>query len=635
MKKLFVVLLCLFAMVGTLTGCSSNASNNTDNSSYTFADTVDWDGQYDVVVVGFGGAGAVAAVSAAEEGAKVLLVEKAPEGHEGGNTRYCGQLFAYGNGNEEATYAYYKALAADHEIPEAMLKVFTQGVAHLAETIAEDFGADRDAMFDWTGVSPNLTLSPEYPEFEGSESISIVSLSEATGTGEIWEMLRTRVAESSENIDVWFESPAVSLVQDPVTKTIVGVEIERQGDLVKIQANNGVVLATGGFENNPEMTETYLGLKHVAPVGTLYNTGDGVKMAMEAGADLWHMEVHEGIAWSYTFKGDTGNRARGIVTPYGSVVLVGKDGDRFQREDETLRHGHIYHAGSWASIDFPEKSFYVVDSNKFETQIKPSLAEDMLPNVYSGETIEDLAVAAGMNPEILANTISKFNNYATTGVDIEHDRAASSMAPITEGPFYAVEVIPMMLNTQGGPRRNENAEILDTDGNPIPHLYSAGELGGITSNQYQGGSNIAECFIFGKIAGKNAAAEKEALPAYEPLKKVESELTFTPGAVTDLTQSEGFDVNSVQLKENEYLGVGSGGMGGDIVVKVTMDGDSIANVEVLHHEETEGIGTPAIESLPQAIIDAQSTEVDIVSGATMTSKALIAAVQNALEKIGK
>ena len=68
MKKLFVVLLCLFAMVGTLTGCSSNVSNNTDNSSYTFADTVDWDGQYDVVVVGFGGAGAVAAVSALEVG---------------------------------------------------------------------------------------------------------------------------------------------------------------------------------------------------------------------------------------------------------------------------------------------------------------------------------------------------------------------------------------------------------------------------------------------------------------------------------------------------------------------------------------------------------------------------------------
>lgn len=631
MKRILAMFLCFATLLTTMSGCTEQKAQ--ENEPYTFADTVDWDGQYDVVVVGFGGAGAVAAKTASDEGAKVLLVEKAPEGHEGGNTRYCGQLFAYGNGDEEATYNYYKALAADHEIPEDMLKVFTDGVANLAETIAEDFDADRSAMFDWTGVSPNLTMSPEYPEFEGSDKISLMSLSSAYGSGELWNMLRKHVVDRAENIDVWFESPAVSLIQDPDTKTIVGVEIEREGELVKIQANNGVVLATGGFENNPEMTEAYLGLRQVAPVGTLYNTGDGVRMAMEVGADLWHMEVHEGIAWGFAIKGDEGTRSRGAVYPYGSVVLVGKDGDRFQREDETLRHGHIYHAGSWASIDFPEKSFYVVDSTKYETEIKPQLAEDMLPNVYSGETIQELAVNAGMNPEVLEATITKFNGYAATGVDIEHDRSANSMSPIVTGPFYAVEVVPMMLNTQGGPRRNENAEVLDTDGNPIPHLYSAGELGGITSNQYQGGSNIAECFIFGEIAGRNATAEKEALPAYEPLQKVEPELVYTPGAVTDLGASEGFDVNSIELAEHEYAGVGTGGMGGEIVVKVTMDGDKIAAIEVLHHEETDGIGTPAIESLPQAIIDAQSTEVDIVSGATLTSKALIAAVEDALAQV--
>ena len=75
------------------------------------------------------------------------------------------------------------------------------------------------------------------------------------------------------------------------------------------------------------------------------------------------------------------------------------------------------------------------------------------------------------------------------------------------GPYYAVELSPSMINTQGGPRRNEKAEVLKPDGTPIPRLYSAGELGSIYSYLYQGTGNIGECLVFGRIAGRNAAAE--------------------------------------------------------------------------------------------------------------------------------
>ena len=83
------------------------------------------------------------------------------------------------------------------------------------------------------------------------------------------------------------------------------------------------------------------------------------------------------------------------------------------------------------------------------------------------------------------------------------------LEPIAVGPFYAVELSPSMLNTQGGPRRNEKAQIVRPDGTPIPRLYSAGELGSIYSYLYQGTGNIGECLAFGRIAGRNAAAEPE------------------------------------------------------------------------------------------------------------------------------
>ena len=77
-----------------------------------------------------------------------------------------------------------------------------------------------------------------------------------------------------------------------------------------------------------------------------------------------------------------------------------------------------------------------------------------------------------------------------------------------EGPFYALEIGPTMLNTQGGAKRNEKAEVLDVNGNPIPHLYSAGEMGALFADMYNGGGNLGECVAFGRIAGANAAAAK-------------------------------------------------------------------------------------------------------------------------------
>ena len=134
--------------------------------------------------------------------------------------------------------------------------------------------------------------------------------------------------------------------------------------------------------------------------------------------------------------------------------------------------------------------------------------------------------------------------------------------------------------------------------------------------------------IFGDIAGRNAAAQKEPLPAYQNRLKTVSPMTYTPGKVSDL----GRNGPDVSLSTNEYLGVSHNAMGGDLHVKVTLDNGKITKVEVLDNKETPGIGTKAIEAIPDAIVKANSVEVDNVSTATITSKAIKEAVADALSQ---
>ncbi len=648
MKKKFLALSLAAALgVSLLSGCTQDTApspspsastpaepspSQTVSETYTYADTVAWDGRYDVVIVGFGGAGSMAAMAAADEGARVLLVEKAPEGHEGGNTRYCGQLFANGNGNYEDTLAYYKALAGDHEIPEAMLELYAREIANLADTISDKLGLNKEEFMAWNGIPVIGSMSPEYPEFPGSDSITLTSTHAGISDGYLWQAMRKQVTDRADKIDVWFESPAVSLVQDPASKTILGVTVERGGEKLNVRADNGVVLTLGGFENNPEMLADYLGLTDSRAIGTLYNTGDGIDMVLDVGADLWHMEAYEGIGdFSGSVvkvpEGERGTTMFGSSFTQGGSIFIAGDGNRYLREDELTRHGHIKLGDAWMNARRPLRSFVICDETQFNAFTMPENAV----NVQSASSIADLAALIDVDADTLVKTVENYNSYAKAGYDPQFGRSAESMAPITGGTYYAVELTAAMLNTQGGARRNENAEVLDRSGNPIPHLYSAGEFGGITAFQYQGGGNIAECVIFGQIAGKNAAAVKnDTLPAYTAAEKVTSNIVHTPGVTTDLAASEAPDVT---LGENEYLGVSHNGMGGDLYVKVTMDGDKISTVEIVQHAETDGISDPARDQIPGAIVEANSTEVDNVSGATITSKAIKEAVEDALSQV--
>jgi succinate dehydrogenase/fumarate reductase flavoprotein subunit len=137
--------------------------------------------------------------------------------------------------------------------------------------------------------------------------------------------------------------------------------------------------------------------------------------------------------------------------------------------------------------------------------------------IVKADTIEKLAKKIGehcrgneekMDPALLEKTVAKFNEYCEAGEDPDFNRNKETLTPIKTSPFYAIEAYPGSVNTQGGPKRNEKCQILDVRGQRIPRLYSAGELGSFWVHLYNSGGNLGECLATGRIAGRNAVAEK-------------------------------------------------------------------------------------------------------------------------------
>jgi succinate dehydrogenase/fumarate reductase flavoprotein subunit len=249
-----------------------------------------WDEEADVVIVGYGFAGSAAAIAAHDAGAKVLLLEKAPEADKGGNSRVSGQIVFWPNDIEKAK-TYFKALTGPYmdNISEEMVDVW-----------ATEMHANRAWLEAPLGMNP-LDIGPaEFPEFEGSDCVEMlvhndtvdVQRSPASYTntqlrmknspvgGErLWKCV-TEPTLATPRIRALYETAAVSLLKDD--GEIVGVLADRKGNRIAIKTARGVVLACGGFENNPAMIHTCLYTRWG-------NTGDGVRMGIEVGADLWHM----------------------------------------------------------------------------------------------------------------------------------------------------------------------------------------------------------------------------------------------------------------------------------------------------------------------------------------------------------
>lgn len=583
--------------------------------------SIKWDAVYDVIVVGFGGAGAGAARFAADNHAHVLLIDSAPEGQEGGNTRYAGGAFAWSdNFNDLRTY--YQQTYYPFKYDPKALDTFVSNVLKMKEYSQRYFGITAQ----YTGRRPQ----GEYPEYEHADTMRSQTMTAGMYNGGFWKLLRQKVYERLGQIDVWFSSPAQHLIQDPENKTVLGVQIKRQGINRFVAARNGVVLSCGGFENNQDMVQTFLGQGSLAPIGTLYNQGKGIDLAVEAGARLWHMSNYDSHGFSLN-EGKAREKFAYMINWKslfnGSIFVAGDDGTRYYREDEEDRHGYKYNHGNWIMQPNQNHPHIVMDQQQFDQLAHDDSAQaaqikELLTYAIKAETIADLAeqIAA---PK-LAEAVADFNYLVTEKKrDMFLNRRIETMRPFKTGPYYAIPIRHNILHTHGGARRNEHCEVLDLDNMPIPHLYEAGELGDIFATKYVGANSIADLLISGKIAGENAAKPKRKIAAVD--------VVTSASKVPDLKSDAHASKTDYETASNQGIGVSENGINdAPIVVRVTLDKQKITKIETLQEKETPSLGGKAIPVLTKEMLAQQTSDVDVVSGASTTSAAFKEAVQKAV-----
>lgn len=492
----------------------------------------EWYAEVDVLICGYGAAGSSAAIEAhdTEPNAEILIIEKAPEEFAGGNVRVSGQSMLIAK-NKEALKDYQRKMSAANPVPEDMLDHWADDMVKLEpwiQKLARDVNAEFLRGSGFSGRDAVL----EFPEFGARDAVSYTSTILPHPSG-VWLALKANVEK--RKIAVQFETALTDLIQDPDTLEVYGAIVSVNGERKAIKARRGVIMAVGGYEADLQMQRDYYGLDNVAPLGTPYNTGDGVRIMQKAGAEMWHLrnQGQSGGIWPGFKKPDQKTAfLRNWLLPAFSWIDVDSTGRRFYGEVNGLQLTHYKEKKSDTFVDVPFTTAYPVhmifdESTRQAGSLSlPIMAwsavvhsegwsEDNMKEVESSfikraNTIAELAAQIGLDPDVLSDQVERYNAACANGVDTEHGRNPESLLPIANGPFYAVLVTPSIVCTGGGARRNMDGQVYNHQGGFIPRLYEAGELGSMFSDLYQNGSYITEAMITGRNAAKAALAEMPA-----------------------------------------------------------------------------------------------------------------------------
>jgi succinate dehydrogenase/fumarate reductase flavoprotein subunit len=489
---------------------------------------------FDVIVIGFGYAGAVAAIEAHDAGASVLLLEK--EADPGGIS-VCSAGGLRIARSAESAYAYLTTTNAG-TAAEPVLRCLAEGMTGLADYVKHLAAASGATVSvrDHAGNYPlpggdtfGFVYIEDLPGFDAVDAFP--SVRGSPQGARLFKLVHDEVRR--RNITVRLAAPVEHLLRGRH-----GIEGVLAGDRV-IRAHRGVVLACGGFEGDAEMQRQFWQVKPVLSAALRSNTGDGIRMAQEVGAGLWHMWHFHG---SYGFRHPDrdypfgirlkrlpdwvpGQRLREDVVM--SWIVVDRRGRRFMNEYEPYMQdtGHRpFEAFDPTIQDYPRiPATLVVDAEgrkryplsaptwhdaTVAKRWRDTTAAEMDAAILTkADSISSLAAAFRLDPAALTQTVADWNAACALGKDTAFGRPPGSMLPIVTPPFYAANVWPIVSNTQGGPVHDACQRVLDAFGEPIPRLYAAGECGSVFGHLYMSGGNLAECFIGGRIAGRAAARE--------------------------------------------------------------------------------------------------------------------------------
>jgi tricarballylate dehydrogenase len=463
---------------------------------------------YDVVVLGSGLAGIAAALAAWEDGASVLVVEKAPLESAGGNTRFSGGGFRIPRGD----------FTPDNFLEDLMIVTKGRGnetlLRHMTRRAREDtdwlqghglrFG--DQGKFQHVGPRRVRAVWAEPVPFEIDGSTQIGS-----GNG----VVRQLHPPLMERVDVVCDTKAERVLVDDHRRVIGVRTFHNQHGYQDIGAG-ALVIATGGFQANQEMRARYLGPEaaHWRVRGTRFNTGDGIRMAVDVGAATVgnFADIHCAVIEARSRQLECGETNVNTY-PYG--ILVNSAGERFVDEGEDFRD-RTYAKFGKSILAQPGSIAHLIYDSKLFGEVTCYVKEW---EPVSAPTLEKLAEMLEVNPAGLVRTVEAFNAaidrdtpFALQGKD---GRAARGITPeksnwaleIDTPPYYAYSVTGGVTFTLAGLKTDVHAQVISTEEHPIPGLYAAGEIqGDIFYYNYPGGSSLIRCSVFGRAAGTGAAA---------------------------------------------------------------------------------------------------------------------------------
>ena len=511
--------------------------------------------EFDVIVIGFGLGGAIAALNAAQAGANTLLLEKSTVP---GGLSICSYGAVRSAHDPDQAFAYLKASNAGRT-PDDVLRALAGGMCDLERYVRELAAINGARVI--TSVEENeerakagdpyrRQIRGNYPlpgtdtfyhtsvvDVPGFQAREVYPWANGAPNGpRLFKVVHDNVVAAG--VEIRLGCAAQRLIADPLTREVRGVTVLAGGVEHRIGARRGVVIATGGFEGNADMKSQFLETYPVFNAAARNNTGDGIRMAQDLGAALWHLwHIHGAYGFRHTdpaypygirvkrfpdwFPGDHDQ-----VRLKMAWVLLDAGGNRFMSEYQPYTQDTgvrpLSHFDPVTQKAPRNPAFLICDdvgrrmyplgkATSNDEGLRYDWSDDNLKEVDNGmlkraDTLEDLAKQLGLEPAAVKVSVARWNALCAAGRDTDFDRPAGSMQPIVQPPFYGASVWAVISNTQGGPVHDAQSRVIDVHGRPIPRLYAAGECGSAFGHLYLSGGNIAECFVTGRIAGQGAAA---------------------------------------------------------------------------------------------------------------------------------
>ncbi|MBI9077991.1 MAG: flavocytochrome c [Desulfatibacillum sp.] len=459
-----------------------------------------WDETVDVLIIGSGFAGLAAATEAAAAGAKTLILEKMPT--YGGNSIINGGVYA--SWDDELHLR--EKLNLGEDSPEQHVNDTLKGGdfysnPELVKILAEGATPALNWMMDEGGC----TLRNALTRAGGHTAYRTHTVDEQVGRGFTEPLKKMALAKGAvlrlgtEVTWIWRES-----TEGPV----LGVEVKKGRKVSNIKVSKALILASGGFSRDIKMRQEYN--PSVVPGINCTNhpgaTGEMIRFAQAIGADSLQLCFIQ----LYPFaEPETGILDNPAVYPFNGVgyglVYVSKEGKRFVNELERRD------VCSQAQINLGLRPTYSIFNAEMISKMGGT-QEDVNKGMERGrfiksDSIEELAGKLSIPAPALKQTIADHNAYLKQGSDLDFNKPITDkMIPLVKGPFYAVAQWPAVHHTMGGLRINNDAQVIDIWGKPIPKLFAAGEVtGGIHGSNRLGSNAIPDCVVFGRIAGRNAA----------------------------------------------------------------------------------------------------------------------------------